>query len=51
MAAPPAAPTAPDLAWQEVALGAPRVDSGPLAELMTIAPEGTLALSSGYQQC
>jgi DNA-binding transcriptional MocR family regulator len=39
---------ASDLAWQEVALGTPRVDSGPLAELLTTPPEGTLSLSSGY---
>ena len=48
MAAPPARNGASDLAWQEVALGAPRGDSGALAELLALPPEGTLALSSGY---
>jgi DNA-binding transcriptional MocR family regulator len=48
VAAPPARNGASDLAWQEVALGAPRGDSGALAELLTLPPEGTLALSSGY---
>src|SRR5688572_8770920 len=47
VAAPPATGTA-DLAWQEVALGAPRVESSGLAELLAVPPEGTLALSSGY---
>src|SRR4051794_38025225 len=47
-ASPTRADGASDLAWQEVALGAPRVDSGPLAELLTMPPEGTLSLSSGY---
>src|SRR3954466_15137658 len=33
---------APDLAWQEVALGAPRMaDDDGLAELLAIPPEGT----------
>jgi DNA-binding transcriptional MocR family regulator len=48
VAAPPQRNGASDLAWQEVALGAPRVDSGPLAELLTTPPEGTVSLSSGY---
>jgi DNA-binding transcriptional MocR family regulator len=48
VAAPQVRDGASDLAWQEVALGAPRVDSGPLAELLIPPPEGTLSLSSGY---
>jgi DNA-binding transcriptional MocR family regulator len=47
VAAPPATRAA-DLAWQEVALGAPRTDGSGLAELLAVPPEGTLALSSGY---
>ena len=48
VAAPPVRNGAPDLAWQEVALGVPRSDDGGLAELLAVPPEGTLALSSGY---
>ena len=49
VAAPPARNGTPDLAWQEVALGAARMeDDGGLAELLTTPPGGTLALSSGY---
>src|SRR3954465_11033998 len=49
VAAPPARNGTPDLAWQEVALGAARMaDDGGLAELLTPPPGGTLALSSGY---
>src|SRR3954449_1122700 len=49
VAAPPARNDTPDLAWQEVALGAARMaDDGGLAELLTPPPGGTLALSSGY---
>ena len=39
---------APDLAWQEVALGGRGPDTGGLLELLAIPPEGALALSSGY---
>src|SRR5215204_4034948 len=45
---PPARNGAPDLGWQEVALGVPRTDDGGLGELLAVPPEGTLALSSGY---
>jgi DNA-binding transcriptional MocR family regulator len=38
----------PDLSWQELALGGPRVDSGALLELLALPPEGALRLSSGY---
>src|SRR3954462_4308427 len=49
VAAPPARNGTPDLAWQEVALGAARMaDDGGLAELLATPPGGTLALSSGY---
>ena len=48
VAPPPARNGAPDLAWQEVALGVPRTDDGGLGELLAVPPEGTLALSSGY---
>src|SRR3954469_6291363 len=51
VAAPPARSGAPDLAWQEVALGAARMaDDGGLAELLATPPGGTLALSSGHLQ-
>src|SRR3954453_13457713 len=49
VAAPPARNGTPDLAWQEVALGAARMaDDGGLAELLATPPGGALALSSGY---
>src|SRR3954466_11849407 len=47
-AAPPARNGTPDLAWQEVALGAARMDDdGGLAELLTTPPEGAPALPPG----
>jgi DNA-binding transcriptional MocR family regulator len=49
VAAPPARNGTPDLAWQEVALGAARMeDDGGLSELLATPPGGTLPLSSGY---
>src|SRR3978361_1154208 len=45
VAAPPARNGTPDLAWQEVALGAARVeDDGGLDEVLGAPPGGTLAL-------
>jgi DNA-binding transcriptional MocR family regulator len=40
--------TAPDLAWQTVALGARGPDAGALDELLRLPPPGALVLSSGY---
>src|SRR5215210_2074047 len=48
VAAPRASDGPPDLAWQELALGGPGPGTGGLLELLTPAPEGALALSSGY---
>lgn len=38
----------PDLGWQEVALGGPGPDTAGLMELLAMAPEDSLTLSSGY---
>ncbi len=43
-----AAPAAPDVAWQTVALGARAPDAGALDELLRPAPPGALVLSAGY---
>src|SRR5215218_3236552 len=48
VAAPPARAAAPDLGWQELALGGPGPETSGLLELLAIAPEGALQLSSGY---
>src|SRR5215210_4445897 len=48
VAAPPARDGTPDLGWQELALGGPGPETGGLLELLSIAPEGALQLSSGY---
>src|SRR5215210_9568472 len=48
VAAPPARDGAPDLGWQEVALGGHGPQTGGLLELLAIPPDGALALSSGY---
>jgi DNA-binding transcriptional MocR family regulator len=43
-----AAPAAPDVAWQTVALGARSPDASALDELLRPAPPGALVLSAGY---
>jgi DNA-binding transcriptional MocR family regulator len=43
-----AAPAAPDVAWQTVALGARSTDASALDELLRPAPPGALVLSAGY---
>jgi DNA-binding transcriptional MocR family regulator len=48
VAAPPARNGAPDLGWQEVALGGQAPETGGLLELLALPPEGALPLSSGY---
>jgi DNA-binding transcriptional MocR family regulator len=42
------AQTAPDVAWQTVALGARAPDASPLDELLRLPPPGALVLSTGY---
>lgn len=45
----PAAPRAPDLGWQDVALAdRPPVPSGALEQLLAPTPPGAIALTSGY---
>jgi DNA-binding transcriptional MocR family regulator len=44
----PAAPSAPDLSWQAVALGERAVDDSTLQELLALPPPGAIPLSSGY---
>ncbi|MFO1068356.1 MAG: PLP-dependent aminotransferase family protein [Geminicoccaceae bacterium] len=44
----PPAPLLPDLSWQTLALGPPRADAAPLAELVAPPAAGMLVLSTGY---
>lgn len=47
-AVPAGVASAPDLAWQEVALGEERVTAGGLADLLSLPPDGAIPLSTGY---